>query len=84
MKGKNYRNSEISYPQLRFIYIDYSCYLLSITCYVFVFRGGKFVLRDETINGPMLDENGKYRPQKPTRWDESYPDGPPPWTDHKY
>lgn len=47
-------------------------------------RGGKFILRDEKLSGPMLDENGKYRPQKPTCWDESYPDGQPAWTNIKY
>jgi len=29
-------------------------------------RGGKFIHRDFEKEGPALDENGKYRPQRPT------------------
>merc|ERR1719412_1891804 len=47
-------------------------------------RGGRWIERDEKLHGPMLDENGKYRPRKPTDWDKSYPEGPPPWCDYKY
>ena len=57
---------------------------MQLTMIVKYFRGGKFILRDEEVSGPLLDENGKYRPQKPTKWDESYPDGPPQWTNYKY
>ena len=83
MKGKFYRASELGIFHL-IINITYPYNSSFIIFYVFDFRGGKFIVRDEKINGPMLDENGKYRPQKPTGWDESYPDGPPPWTDTKY
>eukprot|EP00088_Acartia_fossae_P064915 TRINITY_DN79962_c0_g1_i1.p1 TRINITY_DN79962_c0_g1~~TRINITY_DN79962_c0_g1_i1.p1 ORF type:complete len:204 (+),score=28.13 TRINITY_DN79962_c0_g1_i1:28-612(+) len=47
------------------------------------YKRGNFVKRDME-NDPPLDENGKYRPQKPTGWDESYPDGPPSWANFKY
>ena len=29
-------------------------------------RGGKFIHRDFVKNGPPLDKDGHYRPQKPT------------------
>ena len=45
---------------------------------------GAFIGRDETKDGPALDENGKYRPEKPKGWDESYPNGPPEWANYKY
>ena len=79
MKGKNHKATVIITQKS-----NSNQNQVDLIFYVLVFRGGKFILRDETINGPMLDENGKYRPQKPTGWDESYPDGPPPWTDTKY
>eukprot|EP00088_Acartia_fossae_P030702 TRINITY_DN3169_c1_g1_i1.p1 TRINITY_DN3169_c1_g1~~TRINITY_DN3169_c1_g1_i1.p1 ORF type:complete len:195 (-),score=30.28 TRINITY_DN3169_c1_g1_i1:169-753(-) len=47
------------------------------------YKRGTFVARDLEAD-PPLDQNGKYRPQKPTGWDESYPDGPPSWANFKY
>ena len=48
------------------------------------YRGGKILPRDKEKDGPALDENGQYRPQKPKNWDQCYPDGPPRWTDYNY
>jgi len=47
------------------------------------YMGGRFMSRD-TEKDPPLDKDGKYRPQKPLGWDESYPDGPPDWASFKY
>lgn len=47
------------------------------------YQRGKFIERD-VENDPPLDSEGRYRPQKPRGWDESYPDGPPPWANFKY
>jgi len=47
------------------------------------YMGGKFIARD-TDRDPPVDKNGKYRPQKPLGWDESYPDGAPDWANFKY
>ncbi len=44
---------------------------------------GSMVPRDE--NDPPLDSEGRYRPRKPTGWDEAYKDkGLPRWTSYKY
>ena len=48
------------------------------------YHHGKFVPRDKDIDGPALDENNLYRPQKPKDWDKYYSEGPPPWTDYRY
>lgn len=48
------------------------------------YRHGKFIKRDEELYGPALDENGKYRPQKPRDWDKYWKDNPPSWTDFRY
>ena len=47
------------------------------------YKRGKFINRDSEAD-PPLDSNGKYRPQKPISWDESYPDGPPSWANFQY
>lgn len=47
------------------------------------YQRGKFIHRD-VEKDPPLDENGKYRPQKPAGWDESYPNGPPSWANFSY
>jgi hypothetical protein len=44
----------------------------------------KFVLKVILI---ISHRNGIFfvpRPQKPTAWDESYPDGPPKWANYTY
>jgi len=47
-------------------------------------RGGAWVARDEEKD-PALDQQGKYRPRKPDKWDESYKEsGPPSWANFKY
>ena len=48
------------------------------------YHHGKFVPRDKERDGPALDENNQYRPQKPTDWDKYYSEGPPSWTDYRY
>jgi len=47
------------------------------------YMAGKFLKRN-TKTDPALDNEGKYRPQKPLGWDESYPDGAPEWASFKY
>ena len=48
------------------------------------YERGTHIPRNFEVDGPALDENGKYRPRKPQGWDESYPNGPPGWTKHDY
>ena len=48
------------------------------------YHHGKFVFRNEEIDGPALDENNVYRPQKPNDWDKYWSNGPPSWTDYCY
>jgi len=46
---------------------------------------GKFVARHVEKDGPPFDENGQYRPRKPTGWDRFYSEEQPPsWTDYLY
>jgi len=47
------------------------------------YKRGAFVMRNIEAD-PPLDKDGNYRPQKPTGWDESYPDGPPKWANFMY
>jgi len=47
------------------------------------YNRGAFIARD-MVEDPPLNEKGEYRPQKPQGWDESYPDGPPSWTNYRY
>ncbi len=45
---------------------------------------GTMVPRD-IQKDPPLDSEGRYRPRKPTGWDDAYREsGPPPWTKHRY
>eukprot|EP00095_Tigriopus_kingsejongensis_P005857 maker-scaffold38_size502422-snap-gene-0.17 protein:Tk05857 transcript:maker-scaffold38_size502422-snap-gene-0.17-mRNA-1 annotation:"c3orf68 homolog" len=44
---------------------------------------GHFMGRDREKD-PPLDEQGNYRPQKPSGWDESYPNGQPDWAQFQY
>merc|ERR1712226_244103 len=46
------------------------------------YERGVFIARDP--NDPPLDSKGKYRPQKPKGWDESYPDTAPSWANFDY
>jgi len=48
------------------------------------YHHGKFIPRDKDKDGPALDENNLYRPQKPNDWDKYYSEGPPSWTDYRY
>jgi len=47
------------------------------------YQRGAFVMRDFEKD-PPFDANGKYRPQKPTLWNETYPEEAPKWANFKY
>ena len=82
IKGKSYRNSfKVEYSAAL---IQESRIIKDIFNIQIRFCRGAFIGRDETKDGPALDEKGKYRPEKPKGWDESYPNGPPEWANYKY
>merc|ERR1711974_458886 len=46
---------------------------------------GTFIPRDESVDGPSLDNSGVYRPRKPRDWNQYYQDtGPPKWANYDY
>lgn len=46
------------------------------------YQSTKYVHRDQ--NDPPIGPDGQYRPRKPTKWDESYPNGAPEWASDIY